>query len=92
MKPNTVVLAVSPGLVSFSPGKRANPRRLGITVWQTHAWIKSIVRPEANAGASIRGCAFNTISVRMSGHRAGKGRMSFLRVMSRPFRKLCHVK
>ena len=42
MKHSTVVLAASPVFSSFSPGKRAISRRLRITRWQTHSWIKKI--------------------------------------------------
>jgi hypothetical protein len=45
MKPNVVVLAASPALISFSPEKKENPRRLRVTLWQTHAWSKTILKP-----------------------------------------------
>ena len=44
MKHNAVVLAARPALIYFSPRKSAIPRRLRITLWQTHSWIKKIVK------------------------------------------------
>jgi len=48
MKPNiehgTAVLSLNPVLIGFSPGNRTVPRRLHITLWQTHSWIKKIIK------------------------------------------------
>ncbi len=49
MKPSTVVLAASPVFSSFSPGKRAIPRRLRITQWQTHSWAKNFTEPRQHS-------------------------------------------
>ena len=44
MKHNPVVLAAKSPLIFFSPRKSAIPRRLPITLWQTHSWIKKITK------------------------------------------------
>jgi hypothetical protein len=54
MERNTLVLAVSPLLVSFAPGKRVIPRRLRITLWQTHSWTKEIIRLRKRRGRNHR--------------------------------------
>ena len=44
MKHNAVALAARPALIFFSPRGSAISRRLRITPWQTHSWIKKIVK------------------------------------------------
>ena len=44
MKPNAILLAARPALIFFSPRKSAIPRRVRITLWQTHSWIKKIIK------------------------------------------------
>ncbi len=45
MKHSAVALAAKPALVLLSPRKRAVvPWRLHVTLWQTHAWIKEIIK------------------------------------------------
>ena len=43
MKRNVLVFAARRALISFSPRTKTIPRRLHITLWQTHSWIKKIV-------------------------------------------------
>jgi len=44
MKHNAVALAARPELIFSSPRGSAIPRRLRIHLWQTHSWIKKIVK------------------------------------------------
>jgi len=44
MKHNRFVLAGGPVLIFVSPRKSAIPRRLRITLWQTHSWIRNIIK------------------------------------------------
>ena len=44
MKHNRFVLAGGPVLIFVSPRKSTIPRRLRITLWQTHSWIKKIIK------------------------------------------------
>ena len=44
MKYNAVVLAARLALILFAPRKGAIPRRVRVTVWQTHSWKKKIVK------------------------------------------------
>ena len=50
MKPDAMVLAARPALVFFSPRKRVSPRRVPITLWQTHSWIKKIIKIPKRSG------------------------------------------
>src|SRR6187399_2307560 len=42
MKHNDVVLEVKRGLTFHSPQKKAVPRQLPVSRWQTHSWTKKI--------------------------------------------------
>ena len=44
MKHNSVVVAARAQLIALSPRRTAIPRRLRITLWQTHSWIKKITK------------------------------------------------
>jgi hypothetical protein len=45
MKHSAVVVVARPALISFLPGKKVLPRKLRVTLWQTHSWIKKIIKP-----------------------------------------------
>jgi ribosomal protein L30/L7E len=44
MKHDAAVLEAGPALIFFSPRKTAILRRLRITRWRTHSWIKRIIK------------------------------------------------
>ena len=67
MKPNRFVLPGGPVLISVPLRRSAIPRRLRITLWQTHSWIKKIINlesarqgssdiPDSPAGKRAQGC------------------------------------
>jgi len=59
MKHNGVVLAARPARIFLSPRKRAASRRLPITLWQTHSWMKKIIKlgNARKAERRLRPCA-----------------------------------
>ena len=44
MKHNAVVLAARPALIPFSPRKSVIPRRVPVSLWEIHLWIKKTIR------------------------------------------------
>jgi hypothetical protein len=52
MKHSASILETRPALIFLSPRERAVPRRLYVTLWQTHSWTKKIIKVgERNAAA-----------------------------------------
>jgi len=47
---STVTLVARPAFISFSPGKKAMPRQLRITLWQTRSWTKKIIELRKRSG------------------------------------------
>jgi hypothetical protein len=87
------VLAARPALIFFSPRKSAIPRRLRITLWQTHSWIKKIVklRSARRPGRKLKPCAKGAsslhryVSFAHQGHHAHRRRSNGPLVLRGPF-------
>ena len=74
--------------VVLAPGKKAMPRRLRSPRGRHMPGLRKSQTSKALAPPRARPPNRDHVSVRMSVHRAGKGRMSSPCVMSRPFRNL----